>query len=107
MRSSRKTSRPRPLVVDAHLIRKLETGQVVCGAGNWPVTKCQYCGSCRANTIDRLESDEGYQQGNVVPACWRCNRMKGTLSLDVFLWHVRAIVKFHRDGTIPDEVSLI
>lgn len=44
--------------------------------------------------IDRLDSSMGYIAGNVVPACWICNRAKSTMSVSewlkmVQLWYAR------------------
>ena len=42
-------------------------------------TPCFYCGTLNADGvsgIDRLDSFEGYVEGNVVPCCAACNRMK-------------------------------
>ena len=47
---------------------------------------CHYCGKHKANmTIDRKDSDIGYITGNCVPACWYCNRRKGTTPYDEFV----------------------
>jgi hypothetical protein len=43
-----------------------------------PEMAIQYSG------IDRIDSTKGYIPGNVVPCCWVCNRMKGTLPVDEF-----------------------
>lgn len=68
---------------------------------------CVYCGvapsNCRKaavpyaedfwyNGIDRIDSSKGYVVENVQPACWVCNRMKGNMSHDDFLAHIRRIV---------------
>jgi hypothetical protein len=43
------------------------------------------------NGIDRLENSLGYVTGNVVPACWDCNRMKGGMSVSDFREHTTKI----------------
>lgn len=71
------------------------------------ITKpCSYCGiepsqefaSYKAknsgvflyNGVDRIDSNLGYVDGNVVPCCWICNRAKGELSTEKFLeWSKR------------------
>lgn len=47
-------------------------------------SKCFYCGEDGFG-IDRLDSDNGYIDGNYVPACKACNKMKMDLSVDEFL----------------------
>ena len=50
-----------------------------------------HVGQRKRSSIDRLDSKVGYAPGNCVPACWRCNKMKGTLGAKTFLEHCRAI----------------
>jgi hypothetical protein len=67
---------------------------------------CVYCGrervNCRKalvdhaedfwyNGVDRIDSSLPYVSGNVQPACWVCNRMKGNMSHEDFLAHVRLV----------------
>lgn len=47
--------------------------------------------------IDRVDSSKGYVPDNVRSCCWNCNRMKGALSDDQFLSHIKAILK-HQKG---------
>lgn len=41
-------------------------------------------GAYVCNGIDRIDNDRGYTYDNLLPACWQCNRAKGTLSLAEF-----------------------
>ena len=68
---------------------------------------CHYCGGAPAtpqstmpssahrnglrNGIDRVDSSVGYVEGNCVPCCFKCNRMKSDHSVTDFLAHVSAI----------------
>ena len=64
---------------------------------------CHYCGAEPSNIltnhgqelryqgIDRLDNDLGYVEGNVVPCCIVCNKMKKTMNYDEFISHVRRI----------------
>jgi len=61
-------------------------------------TNCMYCNTPPSNIgaganknevfmysgLDRLDPNSGYTLNNIVPACWNCNRMKGTSSLKEF-----------------------
>lgn len=49
---------------------------------------CRYCGSYSEMTIDRIDSSEGYIEGNVASVCFTCNIMKYTLSHENFLKHI-------------------
>jgi len=44
--------------------------------------------------IDRIVNNDGYISNNVLPCCFRCNRMKGELDHDEFLAQVEKIFKF-------------
>jgi len=53
---------------------------------------CKYCGQSskdnsvlKINGIDRLDSDRGYEAGNVVSCCWKCNAAKNTMKIDEFM----------------------
>lgn len=68
---------------------------------------CYYCGSkpsnkytssdglkeFKYNGIDRVDNRYGYRINNVVPCCWRCNKMKTDLSLDDFLRQIENIYR--------------
>lgn len=45
------------------------------------------------NGLDRVDSSKGHTPDNVVPCCWDCNRMKGTLSLSDFISHIEMIAQ--------------
>ena len=63
---------------------------------------CHYCGKhpskphrkCETflyNGLDRVDNSIGYIESNVVPCCYICNKMKGELSVEVFLEHINNI----------------
>ena len=63
---------------------------------------CHYCGKppnkphrkCDTflyNGLDRVDNNIGYIESNVVPCCYICNKMKGELSVEVFLEHLSNI----------------
>lgn len=68
---------------------------------------CSYCGkepsqvlssfpNFKYNGVDRVDNSLGYVEGNCVPCCKLCNRMKDVLSVDDFKDHIRTIVVFQR-----------
>lgn len=70
-------------------------------------SECAYCGAeprerelwinggrevVRGNGVDRIDSDLGYIQGNVIACCITCNRMKSDLSIQDFLSHMKRVL---------------
>jgi hypothetical protein len=50
---------------------------------------CQYCGETAIRmTLDRVRNDEGHLRENVVPACLRCNLMRGSMPWKAWLFLV-------------------
>ena len=43
-------------------------------------------------SLDRVNSSLPYKITNVVPCCFLCNSMKGSLSLNTFLGHITRVV---------------
>lgn len=72
---------------------------------------CYYCGCAPSNLmkrsarrpafmwhgLDRMDSSIGYIQGNVVPACWPCNRAKGNLSTSQFISNANRIAEYTKN----------
>jgi 5-methylcytosine-specific restriction endonuclease McrA len=70
---------------------------------------CHYCGKEPDNVnkaarrygeyvysgIDRVDNSIGYVPSNVVPACYTCNRAKGTKSKNDFLAWVLTVAKYY------------
>lgn len=69
---------------------------------------CLYCGNNLTNIkkgqgktsgdfmftgIDRVDSNQGYTINNSVSCCWSCNNMKGILSKQSFIDHIKKIYK--------------
>ena len=53
---------------------------------------CTYCGgTAEYMGLDRVQNDQGYALGNVVPCCAACNFMKGKLTLRSFVERTRII----------------
>lgn len=51
---------------------------------------CFYCDADKTG-IDRMNNKKGYTSNNAVPCCWVCNRMKGKLSVEHFVYRCRRI----------------
>lgn len=43
------------------------------------------------NGVDRVNNNQGYYIGNIVPCCWNCNRMKLNIPYDEFINHINNI----------------
>ena len=70
-----------------------------CKKGNYGIY-----GEYRYNGIDRVEPTKGYEPGNMVTCCWRCNRAKCTMSVAEFmLWAKR--IHAHSAGSYSSTVT--
>ena len=63
---------------------------VYCGSYSGEYNKIQFSG------IDRINSDIGYIEGNIVPCCDTCNKMKGVLTVDQWLNHMQSILEHYK-----------
>lgn len=67
-------------------------------------------GVCKSNTIDRVDSNKGYLNENVVPACNICNKAKLQMSEEEFIKWVKRVYNFQdkkSSTTIPHEGSTL
>lgn len=56
-------------------------------------TNCYFCGDEISGIgIDRIDSNIGYVQNNVIPCCTRCNYMKHIMKVDEFIQHIKQIL---------------
>ena len=70
---------------------------------------CAYCGTPPRDTtygvicngIDRIDNSRGYTPDNVAACCTRCNIIKGNMSVEEMMEHVRKIVS-HMEGRFND-----
>lgn len=54
--------------------------------------ECTYCGDIiKTIGIDRVDSKKGYEEGNMVPCCGMCNRMKLASTPEEFIAHIQKI----------------
>ena len=70
---------------------------------------CHYCGLPPSNRkrkpgingdfvysgLDRMDNLQGYEEGNVVPCCIECNRLKGKMPYSRFTTWLDRIVSYH------------
>lgn len=58
---------------------------------------CSYCGApagALLNGIDRVDNRIGYEEGNVVPCCFVCNRAKQDAGREEFIaWAARVVAR--------------
>lgn len=53
---------------------------------------CSYCGELSIRmTLDRIDNQRGHTRDNVVPACYRCNMIRGNMPYEAWLNVVPAI----------------
>lgn len=57
-------------------------------------SNCIYCGN-KASTIDRLNSNIGYEIDNCAPSCLFCNLAKNKYSKDEFLNWIEKVYKYN------------
>jgi hypothetical protein len=70
---------------------------------------CHYCGTAPNNYrkpnagvnggyfysgIDRIDCSKGYEDGNVLPCCWTCNRAKNNMSYNEFLEWINRLSEY-------------
>ena len=67
--------------------------------------KCKYCKrqgvEGKSNGIDRIDNNIHYIESNCVSCCYTCNHMKGTLSHNDFINHIRNIKRVTIDNLEP------
>lgn len=84
---------------------------------NLVLSECFYCGESPKNEfmytyskekikysgIDRVNSEKGYCEDNVVSCCWRCNSSKNNMSLSEFsIWLLRISNKYMKTETFVE-----
>jgi hypothetical protein len=46
------------------------------------------------NGIDRVDSNKGYIENNIVPCCWKCNKAKNKMNIDKFYESVEELYEW-------------
>jgi hypothetical protein len=92
-RDSRKTDKKKGLEND--LTKEFIAEQIAKG--------CCYCGEKELRmTLDRVDNELGHMMDNVVPACIRCNYIRGNMPHEAWLCFRAALRRARRDGLFGD-----
>ena len=73
-----------------------------CGAQPFNKTKWSYADTFLYNGVDRIDSDNGYVLGNVLPCCKYCNFLKGRMDYKEFMLQVQKIYKHQLSLRAPN-----
>ena len=103
MRSSAKTRKWEWMLSDEDAQAIMEKACTYCGS---PPTernrnrqdKARSTVKGQTGSIDRVNSELGYVNGNCVPSCYRCNQMKSNLTVLNFITLCRSIYTKHGNG---------
>jgi hypothetical protein len=64
---------------------------------------CSYCGETKIRmTLDRIDNTRGHTMDNVVPACIRCNYVRGNMPYEAWLRLRAGLRKARREGLFGD-----
>lgn len=64
---------------------------------------CRYCGETDIRMVlDRVCNDGGHTKDNVVPACYRCNHIRGSMPYEAWLFLVDGMRKAREAGVFGD-----
>jgi hypothetical protein len=64
---------------------------------------CSYCGENQIKIcLDRIDNSIGHTQDNVVPACIRCNSIRGSMPYEAWLYIVPSVKEARINGLFDD-----
>ena len=67
---------------------------------------CSYCGEMTLRiTLDRINNNLGHTLENVVPACYRCNLIRGSMPYEAWLHIAPAIRSAREQGLFGDWIG--
>ena len=96
IKHSAKTRRVDFALSDEETLKLMEEPCYWCGRSKVNTSSQKsYNGEFRYNGIDRLDNNNGYTVGNVVPCCGPCNRTKNILGKDEFISYCIMIAERH------------
>ena len=69
---------------------------------------CWYCGSMPIprNGIDRQDNSKGYEIGNCVPCCTKCNLLKSDMSYEDFCLWITKVFNYRIRSVINEQTHL-
>ena len=79
-----------------YILEILERQNYRCAITGFPLSRTSNKGDYDLS-IDRVDSDLGYEKDNVVLVCNRANIMKNIMPLDMFVWWCQAIANYDQD----------
>jgi len=70
----------------------------------WLIARpCTYCGENELKmTLDRRDNDKGYVEDNVVPACIRCNLIRGDMPYEAWMRIIPELRAAREDGLFKE-----
>ena len=63
---------------------------------------CSYCGNTHKMTIDRIDNSKGHTRNNVLPACLRCNLIRGCMPYKAWMTIVPNVKFAFEQGLFED-----
>ena len=64
---------------------------------------CMYCGETELRiTLDRIDNSKGHLEGNVVPACIRCNYARGSMPIEAWECLIPGLTEAREKGLFGD-----
>lgn len=64
---------------------------------------CSYCGEKDLRmTLDRIDNEKGHTMDNTVPACIRCNYVRGNMPYEAWVLIARAMKRARKQGAFGD-----
>jgi len=74
----------------------------------FPGMPCFYCGG-EPNSVDHVvpRSRGGRDGKNLVPCCFRCNQMKGNMTLEEFVVHMLKVLRTLEDKNVVRDGKVI
>jgi hypothetical protein len=67
---------------------------------------CSYCEETELTmTLDRINNNQGHMRANVVPACFRCQMLRGSMPYEAWLRIAKVVKEVRLEGLFGDWVG--
>ncbi|BBI30316.1 putative HNH endonuclease [Acanthamoeba castellanii medusavirus] len=95
----------------SYLVQQAKQRRLICGI-TWEQAlemmrgDCHFCGATghpRYNGIDRYDNSRGYEEGNSVAACWKCNKMKKNYDANYFIESIVRVHLYTTQGVVTED----